>query len=78
MIETGNEKIEGKVFKISTKNNAPQLPKDITLKSLPEEIQGVYSRVKDPELDKVKLLADVKAGVIKGIELEHNKSLLIK
>jgi hypothetical protein len=78
MIETGNEKIEGKVFKISTKNNAPQLPKDITLKSLPEEIQGVYSRIKDPELDKVKLLADVKAGVIKGIELEHNKSLLIK
>lgn len=78
MIETGNEKIEGKVFKISTKNNAPQLPKDITLDSLPTEIQGVYSRVKDPELDKVKLLADVKAGVIKDIELVRTRSLILK
>lgn len=78
-METANRKsIEGKVFKFSTKNGAEYLPKDIKLADLPENIRTVYSRVKEPELDKTKLLADVKAGLVKGIKLERSKSLIMK
>lgn len=72
------DEIKGGLFKFSLKNAAPQLPKDISLNDLSEDIRGNYERVKDPELDKTKLLKDVKAGVVTGIDLIYGKSLLMK
>lgn len=72
------DEIKGSLFKFSLKNGSPQLPKNISLDDLAEDIRGNYEKVKDPELDKTKLLKDVKAGVVKGIDLVYDKSLMMK
>jgi hypothetical protein len=74
----GIEEISGNVFKFRSRNNAESLPTGITLESLPEGIRENYERYKDPELVKKKLLADVKAGIVKDIELVRTRSLILK
>ena len=78
MDAVGKEEISGSVFKFKPRNNAESLPAGVTLESLPENIRENYTRYKEPELDKKKLLADVKAGVVKDIELVRSRSLILK
>lgn len=73
-MEVTGKKKAGNIFTISLRNNAKQLPKNITYKDVPEE----YWKPIDPEVDRKKLLADVKAGIVDNIELVQSKSIMIK
>lgn len=70
---TERKKIDGAVFTIYLKNNAPQLDK------IPDILPGEYLIQQEPTIDKRKLLADVKAGVnVPGVTLRQGQCLMIK
>ena len=73
MIATGlDEKgIEGDLFKFKFRNNAPQLPTDLTYDKVPKD----YLQEQEPKIDKKRLLADVKAGKVQGNELRRSRTL---
>ena len=74
---TGEKKIKGQIFTISIQAN----PESVVLdESYIENIPPEYLKVKEPEIDKVKLKEDLKNGVnLDGIaHLEQTESLRIK
>lgn len=71
---SGKDRMKGKLFTISMRNNAPQLPKDLTIENVPDE----YIVQQEPKIDRVNLLKAVKTGEVDGIELVKKKSLQIK
>lgn len=77
MDATGTEEIKGDLFKFKSRNNAPQLPKDITLDDLSDDIRDTYTKI-EKSMDKKALLADVKAGKVTGIDLVRSRSLMMK
>lgn len=77
MDATGTEEIKGDLFKFKPRNNAPQLPKDITLEDLSDDIRDTYTKI-EKSMDKKALLADVKAGKVTGIDLVRSRSLMMK
>lgn len=73
---TGTNKIEGKLFTIAIRNNAPQLPKDLDINKVPVQ----YLVEATPVINKRELLNDLKNGLDLsdlGICLEQRKSLRI-
>lgn len=77
MDATGTEEIKGDLFKFKPRYNAPQLPKDITLDDLSDDIRDTYTKI-EKSMDKKALLADVKAGKVTGIDLVRSRSLMMK
>ena len=59
MIASGEKKIQCGTFTTSIQNNAPSVVVD---EQYIENIPSEYLRVKEPEIDKKKLLEDLKAG----------------
>ena len=77
MIASGEKKIQCGTFTTSIQNNAPSVVVD---EQYIENIPSEYLRVKEPEIDKKKLLEDLKAGKeLDGIaHLEVTQSLRIR
>lgn len=68
------DRVEGKLFTVSMRNNALKLPKDIDWTKLDMR----YLIEQEPKINRKALLEDVKAGKVEGIELERTKSLQIR
>ena len=77
MTAAGEKKIQCGTFTTSIQNNAPSVVVD---EQYIENIPSDYLRVKEPEIDKKKLLEDLKAGKeLEGIaHLEVKQSLRIR
>ena len=77
MLASGEKKIQCGTFTTSIQNNAPSVVVD---EQYIENIPSEYLRVKEPEIDKKKLLEDLKAGKeLDGIaHLEVTQSLRIR
>ena len=77
MIASGEKKIQCGTFTTSIQNNAPSVVVD---EQYIENIPSEYLRVKEPEVDKKKLLEDLKLGKeLEGIaHLEVKQSLRIR
>lgn len=71
---TGKSKIQGALFNVTLRNNAPQLPKEFETDKVPKE----YWIEQEPKLDKRALLKAVKEGKVEGIDLVRSQSLIIK
>ena len=77
METAGEKKIQCGTFTTSIQNNAPSVVMDEQyIENIPEE----YLRIKEPEIDKKKLLEDLKAGKdLEGLaHLEVKQSLRIR
>ena len=77
METAGEKKIQCGTFTTSIQNNAPSVVMDEQyIENIPEE----YLRIKEPEIDKKKLLEDLKAGKdLEGLaHLEVRQSLRIR
>lgn len=77
MIATGKRKFETDFFRFSITKNPPSVVMDeYYIGNIPEE----YLKYKDPEIDRKKILADLKAGKdLDGIaHLEQGESLRIR
>ena len=75
MQATGTNKIDGELFKLSIRNNAASLDRIPSIDALPEE----YRIKQEDKIDKRRLLADVKSGlVVEGVTLKQSQSLVIK
>ena len=74
MKDTGTEKVNGELFTISLRNNAPQLPKDLDYKQVPVQ----YLVEQEPTIDRTNLLKAVKDGEVKCIQLVRSQSLSIR
>ena len=75
--EPEKKKIKTELFSFNVQNNAPSVVMDEQyIENIPEE----YLRVKEPEVDKKKLLEDLKAGKnLEGLaHLEQSSSLRIR
>ena len=77
MLASGEKKIQCGTFTTSIQNNAPSVVVD---EQYIENIPSEYLRVKEPEIDKKKLLEDLKAGKdLEGIaHIEQSSSLRIR
>ena len=77
MLAAGEKKIQCGTFTTSVQNNAPSVVVD---EQYIENIPSEYLRVKEPEVDKKKLLEDLKLGKeLEGIaHLEVKQSLRIR
>ena len=77
MLAAGEKKIQCGTFTTSIQNNAPSVVVD---EQYIENIPSEYLRVKEPEIDKKKLLEDLKSGKeLEGIaHLEVTQSLRIR
>lgn len=77
MIAAGEKKIQCGTFTTSIQNNAPSVVVD---EQYIENIPSEYLRVKEPEIDKKKMLEDLKAGKdLEGLcHLEVKQSLRIR
>lgn len=77
MLAAGEKKIQCGTFTTSVQNNAPSVVVDEQyLENIPQE----YLRIKEPEIDKKKMLEDLKAGKdLEGLaHLEVGQSLRIR
>ena len=77
MLASGEKKIQCGTFTTSIQNNAPSVVVDEQyIENIPQE----YLRIKEPEIDKKKLLEDLKAGKdLEGIaHIEQSSSLRIR
>ena len=77
MITAGEKKIQCGTFTTSIQNNAPSVVVDEQyIENIPEE----YLRIKEPEIDRKKMLEDLKAGKdLEGLaHLEVKQSLRIR
>ena len=70
----GKDKIKGKSFTVSMRNNAPQLPSELDF----WEVPVAFHIPQEPKIDRKELLKAVKNGEVEGIELVRKKSLQIK
>ena len=77
MLASGEKKIQCGTFTTSIQNNAPSVVVD---EQYIENIPSEYLRVKEPEIDKKKMLEDLKAGKdLEGLcHLEVRTSLRIR
>ena len=77
MLTAGEKKIQCGTFTTSIQNNAPSVVVD---EQYIENIPAEYLRVKEPEIDKKKLLEDLKSGKdLEGLaHLEVKQSLRIR
>ena len=77
MIAAGEKKLQCGTFTTSIQNNAPSVVVD---EQYIENIPSEYLRVKEPEIDKMKMLEDLKAGKdLEGLcHLEVKQSLRIR
>ena len=77
MLAAGEKKIQCGTFTTSVQNNAPSVVVDEQyIENIPQE----YLRIKEPEIDKKKMLEDLKAGKdLEGLaHLEVGQSLRIR